>query len=115
MGKLRSNATGMVFRSSTLREFQTIEQFLNQNLSTLQVDFQHVYQIARYIAIELVVPLATYDHALSSQVEEIQARVLSLDCTIQICLVGQGKSPNISHTEAPSSMPTAAPVKACVS
>ena len=105
MGKLRRNATGMAFQSSTLNEFQTIEQFLNQNLSTLQVDFQHVHQIASYIATELVVPLATHDKALSSQVEEIQARVLSLDCTIQVCLIGQGKSPNITHTEAPSSMP----------
>jgi len=105
MSKLRSNATGMAFRSSTLNEFQTIEQFLNQDLTTLQDDFQHVYQIARYIATELVVPLATFDHALLSQVKEIQARFLSLDCTIQVCLVGQGKSPNIPHTEAPSSMP----------
>jgi len=105
MDKLRRNATGMAFQSSTLNEFQTIEQFLNQDLSTLQVDFQHVHQIASYIATELVVPLATHDKALSSQIEEIQTRVLSLDCTIQICLVGQGKSPNIPHTEAPSSIP----------
>jgi len=105
MGKLRSNATGMTFQSSTLNEFQTYEQMLNQDLSTFQDDFQHVYQIARYIATELVVPLATFDKALSSQVTKKQARVLSLDCTIQICLVGQGKSANISHTEAPSSMP----------
>jgi len=105
MGKRRSNATGMAFRTSTLSEFQTIELFLNQDLTTLQDDFQHIYQIARYIATELLVPLATFDQALLSQVKEIQARVLSLDCTIQICLVGQGKSPNIPHTEAPSSMP----------
>jgi len=87
-------------RISGTPELYPREEHVSQIITALEVEFQRVYQVADFITKHLVGPLVLYSLNLLTQVAEIQTRILSLDCTIQITLLGQGRQPVLQQTDA---------------